>query len=143
MRPAASNFTRAACVIGTVYGPRTPPVRCEGRAKVGANAGNTDIPTNTAMAPYKTQKTLSITHTWRHGGARSEKEGQGMEDGGKVVTRPEMVRPLKTREVGEYMGLSDRQVLRMVRNGQLPAKRVGNQYYFDPRKIARICGMEE
>jgi excisionase family DNA binding protein len=66
-----------------------------------------------------------------------------MDDGRNVVSRPEMERPLKTREVGEYMGLSDRQVLRMVRNGQLPAKRVGNQYYFDPRKIARICGMGE
>ena len=52
------------------------------------------------------------------------------------------VRPMKTAEVAEYMQLSTCTVLRMVRDGRIPAKKVGNEYYYDPRKIAEICGIE-
>lgn len=52
-------------------------------------------------------------------------------------------RPIKTKEVAEYMGLSTISVLRMVHAGVIPAKRVGNAYYYDPRTIVRICGIEE
>ncbi len=52
-------------------------------------------------------------------------------------------RPCKTHQVGEYMGLSDRQVLRLVHKGQIPARRVGGEYYYDPRRIAKLCGMDE
>lgn len=49
---------------------------------------------------------------------------------------------MKTKDVAEYMGLSTSTILRMVRAGRIPAKRVGNEYYYDPRKIAEICGIE-
>ena len=52
------------------------------------------------------------------------------------------VRPMKTAEVAEYMQLSTSTILRMVRDGRIPAKKVGNEYYYDPRQIARICGIE-
>ena len=52
------------------------------------------------------------------------------------------VRPMKTADVAEYMQLSTCTVLRMVRDGRIPAKKVGNEWYYDPRKIAEICGIE-
>lgn len=52
------------------------------------------------------------------------------------------VRPIKTKDVAEYMGLSVQGVLRMVHLGQIPAKKVGNEYYYDPRKIAELCGID-
>lgn len=52
------------------------------------------------------------------------------------------VKPMKTAEVAEYMQLSKCTVLRMVRDGRIPAKKVGNEYYYDPRKIAKICGID-
>ena len=45
-------------------------------------------------------------------------------------------RPLKTAEVAAYLGQTPRNVLRMVQNGQIPAKRLGSQWYYSPRKIA-------
>ena len=52
-------------------------------------------------------------------------------------------RPVKTRDISQYMGLSERQVLRMAHDGTLPARKIGNQFYFDLRKVATICGMGE
>lgn len=36
-------------------------------------------------------------------------------------------RPLKTAEVAEFLGQTPRNVLRMVQNGQIPAKQLGSQ----------------
>lgn len=58
-----------------------------------------------------------------------------------VLHEPVFVRPIKTKDVAEYMGLSEQSVLRKVRMGLIPAKRVGNQYFYDPRKIAELCGI--
>jgi hypothetical protein len=55
---------------------------------------------------------------------------------------PEFIRPMKTKDVAEYMSLDERSVLRRVRAGKIPARRVGNEYYYDPRKIAALCGIE-
>lgn len=52
-------------------------------------------------------------------------------------------RPLKTAEVAAYLGQTPRNVLRMVQNGQIPAKRLGSQWYYSPRKIAELVGMDE
>lgn len=52
------------------------------------------------------------------------------------------VRPMKTADVASYMGLSTCTILRMVRDGRIPAKKVSNEYYYDPRQIAKLCGIE-
>ncbi len=53
----------------------------------------------------------------------------------------QMNRPLSTQEVSWYLGLCERQVLRMVHNGQIPAKKFGHNWYYSPRKIAQLVGM--
>ena len=62
--------------------------------------------------------------------------------GGMWVKGSYFVRPIKTHDVARYMGISEQSVLRMVRLGKLPAKRAGGHYYYDPRKIAEICGID-
>lgn len=52
-----------------------------------------------------------------------------------------MNRPLSTQEASRYLGLCERQVLRMVHNGQIPAKKFGHNWYCSPRKIAQLVGM--
>lgn len=52
-------------------------------------------------------------------------------------------RPLKTAEVAEYLGQTPRNILRMVQNGQIPAKRLGSQWYYSPKKIAELVGMDD
>ena len=52
------------------------------------------------------------------------------------------VRPVKTSDVAEYMGISERQVLRFVHEGLIPAVKVGGQIFFDPRRIISVCGMD-
>lgn len=53
----------------------------------------------------------------------------------------DMRRPMKTADVARFLGQSERNVLRMVHNGQIPAKRLGSQWYYSPRKIAELVGM--
>lgn len=50
-------------------------------------------------------------------------------------------RPMKTADVARYIGQSERNVLRLVHNGQIPAKKLGSQFYFNPRKVAQAVGM--
>jgi excisionase family DNA binding protein len=50
-------------------------------------------------------------------------------------------RPLSAQEVSRYLGLCERQVLRKVHNGQIPAKKLGHNWYYSPRKIAQPVGM--
>ena len=52
-------------------------------------------------------------------------------------------RPLKTAEVAEFLGQTPRNVLRMVQNGRIPAKQLGSQWYYSPRKIAALVGMDD
>ena len=52
-----------------------------------------------------------------------------------------MNRSLNTQVVSRYLGLCERQVLRMVHNGQIPAKKFGHNWYYSPRKIAQLVGM--
>ncbi len=52
-----------------------------------------------------------------------------------------MERPMKTADVARYLGQSPRNILRMVHNGQIPAKQIGAQWYYSPRKIAELAGM--
>lgn len=52
-------------------------------------------------------------------------------------------RPLKTAEVAECLGQTPRNILRMVQNGQIPAKRLGSQWYYSPKKIAELVGMDD
>lgn len=52
-------------------------------------------------------------------------------------------RPLRTQDVSQYLGLCERQVLRMVHNGQIPAKKFGHNWYYSPKKIAQLVGMVE
>ena len=65
-----------------------------------------------------------------------------MKSGSLAQQGPVFVRPIKTKDVAEYMRISQLSVLRMVHAGAIPAKKVGNAYYYDPRKIAEICGIE-
>ena len=62
---------------------------------------------------------------------------------GRADTRPlpEMNRSLNTQVVSRYLGLCEGQVLRMVHNGQIPAKKFGHSWYYSPRKIAQLVGM--
>ena len=53
----------------------------------------------------------------------------------------QMNRPLSTQEVSRYLGLCERQVLRMVHTGQIQAKKFGHNWYYSPRKIAQLVGM--
>lgn len=48
---------------------------------------------------------------------------------------------MKTADVAKYLGQSPRNILRMVHNGQIPAKQIGAQWYYSPRKIAELAGM--
>jgi excisionase family DNA binding protein len=52
-------------------------------------------------------------------------------------------RPMKTAEVAKYLGLSEHQVRLMVRDGQIPAKKLGHCWYYSPGRIARLVGMFE
>ena len=64
-----------------------------------------------------------------------------MED---IVERFERAhRPMKTADVAEYLGQSPKNILRMVHNGQIPAKRLGSQWYYSLRKIAALVGMDD
>ena len=66
-----------------------------------------------------------------------------MKSYGMANGEPAFVRPIKTKDVAAYMSLSTISVLRMVRAGEIPAKKVGNEYYYDPRAIAKICGIDQ
>jgi excisionase family DNA binding protein len=44
--------------------------------------------------------------------------------------------------VAEYLGLSERQVLRMVHDGRIPATKFGHNWFFSPRRVAGLVGMD-
>lgn len=52
----------------------------------------------------------------------------------------EFERPMHAEEVAEYLGKSVKAVRRMAREGQIPARKVGRDWYFNRARIAAIVG---
>ena len=61
---------------------------------------------------------------------------------GDVVAPAGDLRPMRTRDVAEYLGLSERQVLRMAHDGRIPATKFGHNWFFSPRRVAGLVGMD-
>lgn len=49
-------------------------------------------------------------------------------------------KPLNSAQAAEYLGISKRQLMRLVYAGLVPAKKLGNQWRFSQEKLARIAG---
>jgi excisionase family DNA binding protein len=50
-------------------------------------------------------------------------------------------KPLKTPEVAQYLGLSERRVRHMAHDGLIPATKFGRCWYYSPGRIAQLVGM--
>ena len=50
-------------------------------------------------------------------------------------------KPLNTSQAAEYLGISTRHLLRLVRSGVIPAQKVGNSWRFSQEKLARVAGI--
>lgn len=60
----------------------------------------------------------------------------------RADTRPRPDEPPARRAGGIAVPrLCERQVLRMVHNGQIPAKKFGHNWYYSPGKNAQLVGM--
>lgn len=51
-------------------------------------------------------------------------------------------RLMRTRDVAAYLGLSERQVLRMAHGGRIPATKFGCNWFFLPERVVRLVGMD-
>lgn len=50
-------------------------------------------------------------------------------------------KPLNSAQAAEYLGISKRQLMRLVYAGIVPAKKLGSQWRFSQEKLAKIAGM--
>ena len=51
-------------------------------------------------------------------------------------------RPWSTSEVSAWSGMCERMVLQYARDGVLPGRKVGQVWYFNPKKVAEFFGFE-
>lgn len=73
----------------------------------------------------------------------------------KIIPRKTMLRvfdhipvfdpskPMNAEEVAEFLGFSTDYVYRLVRRKQLPAVKIGNRLFFNPRTVYEIAGMDD
>lgn len=62
---------------------------------------------------------------------------------GDMVAEPVCEKHLmRTRDVAAYLGLSERQVLRMAHGGRIPATKFGCNWFFLPERVVRLVGMD-
>ena len=73
----------------------------------------------------------------------------------KIVPRKTMLRvfdripvfdpskPMNAEEVAEFLGFSTDYVYRLVRQNKLPAVKIGNRLFFNPRTAYEIAGMDD
>lgn len=50
-------------------------------------------------------------------------------------------KPMTTEQVAEFLGFTPRYVYQLVDTNRLPAKKIGNRLFFNPRTIYEIAGM--
>jgi|GEM_PF-1820597 len=50
------------------------------------------------------------------------------------------IKPFNSAQAAEYLGISTRQLLRLVYAGIVPATKLGNQWRFSQEKLAEIAG---
>ncbi len=53
------------------------------------------------------------------------------------------VRPWTRAQVADYLSCSEKQVARDTKSGILEGVRVGNRWYYDPKKVMSAVGIEE
>lgn len=49
-------------------------------------------------------------------------------------------KPMRTDEVADYLGKSKKAVRRLAREGAIPGRKVGKEWYFNRRQIASLVG---
>lgn len=49
-------------------------------------------------------------------------------------------KPLNSEQAADYLGVSVKQLLRLVHSGVVPAKKVGNTWRYSQRKLAEFVG---
>lgn len=50
-------------------------------------------------------------------------------------------RPFNTEQATEYLGVSQRSIMRYVQAGILPARKVGNRWLFSQYDLAKLAGV--
>lgn len=50
-------------------------------------------------------------------------------------------KPFNSAQAAEYLGISTRQLLRLVYAGIVPATKLGNQWRFNQEKLAQVSGI--
>jgi len=50
-------------------------------------------------------------------------------------------KPLNSAQAAEYLGISKRQLMRLVYAGIVPGTKLGNQWRFNQEKLAKVAGM--
>lgn len=50
-------------------------------------------------------------------------------------------KPLTSAEAANWAGIGVKKLLELVRCGEVPAKKLGQTWYFDPRKLAESFGV--
>lgn len=52
-------------------------------------------------------------------------------------------RPLRSSAAAEWLGISERQLLKLARQGIVPAKKAGGIWLFSQKKLAEFAGVDD